>query len=478
MGTILNIIAAVHEAGNWLIRIIMLLVIIRRHRPQSALVWLLVVFITPWLGLLFYALLGSNRLPNKRVEQHKRLTKRLDAARTRFSGNPGITRPQLDPAFASTVRLAQRLGHMAVLGGNNAEIICGNEDFLDRIIDDIDSARHHVHALYYIFGEDATGRRFADALIRAERRGVQCRLLVDAVGSWGMLKRTAPELARGGVEVYEALPVGLFRKGMARWDLRNHRKLLVVDGRVAYTGSHDMVDADYGTKTLQWHDLSVRLTGPVVSQLQAVFVSDWYFETDDLVENPDFFPEPRPQGNIAAQVIPSGPNFATENYQRLVVAALHGAQEQVTITTPYFIPDDSLLNALESASLRGVMVNLIVPREADQRLVGAAAQAHYEELLDWGINLYLYEPALIHAKTMSIDNAVAFVGTSNFDIRSFSLNFEINMAFYSPPFVEELRQKQERYIEASTRLSTDSWETRSAPRRIYQNLAKLFSPLL
>jgi len=478
VGTILNIIAVVHEVGSWLIRVSMLLVIIRRHRPQSALVWLLVIFFSPWVGLALYAFLGSNRLPQKRVDQHKRFLERIDALRGRFNGSPGITRPQLEPAFASTVRLAQRLGHMSVLGGNHAEILCENDEFLDRIIADIDGATHHVHALYYIYGDDAAGRRFADALIRAERRGVACRLLVDTVGSWGMLTRMAPELARAGVEVFEALPVGFFRRGMARWDLRNHRKLVLIDGQIAFTGSHNMIEPSYGTRTLEWHDLSVRLTGPVVSQLQAVFVADWYFETDDLLEDPAFFPENPARGGIAAQVIPSGPNYPTENYQRLVVAALHGAQKHVTITTPYFVPDESLLSALETAALRGVEVNLIVPQVADQLVVGAAAQAYYEELLNWGVNLYLYQPALVHAKTMAIDDAVAFVGTSNFDIRSFSLNFEINMAFYSAAFAGELRKRHEGYIENSARLALDAWDARPASHRIVQNLAKLFSPLL
>ncbi|MFO7974633.1 MAG: cardiolipin synthase [Candidatus Hydrogenedentota bacterium] len=477
-GTILNIIAAVHEISNWLIRVIMLLVITRRHRPQSALVWLLVVFITPWVGLLLYALLGTNRLPRKRVKQHRRFMDSLDAAAARLTGNSDIARPTLDPAFRSTERLAQRLGHMAVVGGNKAEIICANEELLERMIHDIDAAKHHVHVLYYIYEDDPYGRRFAQALIRAKKRGVACRLLVDAVGSWGMLKHMAPELAKAGIEVYEALPVGLFRKGMARWDLRNHRKLVVVDGCVAYTGSHNMIDAGYGTETLQWHDLSLRLSGPLVLQLQTVFMADWYFETDDLLDDPAFFPKENVRGDLAAQTIPSGPNYPTENYQRLILSALHSAQEQVTITTPYFVPDDSLMIALESAALRDVEVNLIVPKKSDQIVVGAAAQAHYEELMNWGINLYLYEPAIIHAKIMTIDGAVAFVGTSNFDIRSFSLNFEINLAFYSPSFAKELRERQKRYIEASTRLEPDVWDNRSTARRIYQNLAKLFSPLL
>ncbi|MGI6459073.1 MAG: cardiolipin synthase [Candidatus Hydrogenedentales bacterium] len=478
MGTLLNIIAIVHEVGNWIIRVSMLLAITRRHRPQSAMVWLLVVFFSPWFGLVLYAFLGSNRLPRQRVERHRRFLARIDALRSRIIGSPGSMYPPLEPAFASTVRLAQRLGHMPVLGGNHADIICDNDAFLDRIIADIDRAAHHVHALYYIFGDDAAGRRFADALIRAERRGVACRLLVDAVGSWRMLRRMAPELARAGVEVFAALPVGFFRRGMARWDLRNHRKLVVIDGQIAFSGSHNLVEPSYGTRDFVWHDLSVRLTGPVVSQLQAVFISDWYFEANDLLEDPAFFPDHPAQGGIAAQVIPSGPNYPTENYQRLLVSALHGAQKHVTITTPYFVPDESLLHALETAALRGVEINLIVPQVADQRLVGAATQAYYEELLTWGINLYLYQPALVHAKTMAIDDAVAFVGTSNFDIRSFALNFEINMVFYSAALAGELRKRHEAYMENSARLELDRWEDRPASNRVFQNVAKLFSPLL
>ena len=288
----------------------------------------------------------------------------------------------------------------------------------------------------------------------------------------------APELARAGVEVFEALPVGFFRRGMARWDLRNHRKLVVIDGQIAFSGSHNLIEPSYGTRDFIWHDLSVRLTGPVVSQLQAVFISDWYFENNDLLEDPAFFPENPIQGDIAAQVIPSGPNYPTENYQRLLVSAIHGAQKHVTITTPYFVPDESLLNALETAALRGAEINLIVPQVADQRLVGAATQAYYEELLTWGINLYLYQPALVHAKTMAIDDAVAFVGTSNFDIRSFALNFELNMVFYSAALAGELRKRHEGYMKNSTRLELGRWEARPASSRIFQNVAKLFSPLL
>lgn len=478
MATILNIIIAVYELGRWLIRVIMLLVIIRKRRPQSATVWLLVVFIAPWLGLLLYALLGSNRLPRKRLEQHRRFTKRLEALSDRFDGHPQISKPRLEPAFAPTVRLTERLGRMAVLGGNAAEIIADNDDLFQRMIDDIDAAKHHVHALYYIYQDDAVGRRFGDALMRAARRGVACRLLVDSVGSWTMLKRLAPKLARAGVEVFDALPVGLFRKNVARYDLRNHRKLLVVDGRIAYMGSHNMVDASYGTASLQWCDLSVRLRGPVVLDLQTVFASDWYFETDDLLEGPEIFPETGAQGDTAIQVIPSGPNFLTENYHCLVVAALHGAQECVTMTTPYFVPDDSMLNALETAALRGVEVNLVVPRESDQIIVGAAGEAHFEELLNWGVNVYLYESAIIHAKTLTLDRAMAFVGTSNLDIRSFALNFECNLAVYSDRFVEQLRRQQQQYIQSSTRLDLDTWEKRSTAHDIYVNLAKLFSPLL
>ena len=463
---------------EWVIRIVMLFVVTRRRQPNSAMAWLLVIFFLPVPGFVLYLLIGENRLPRRRVGRHARLLEELEAIHCRFEDHPGAVRPELPSEQMSAVILAERLGYMPIVGGNETALMTDTDEVIDRLVADIEAARHHVHLLYYIYANDATGRRVAEALARAAARGVTCRVLVDAVGSRPMLKKLGPWMFEQGIELHAALPVNPFRRRAARLDLRNHRKLAVIDGRLGYTGSQNIVDADYGHKDLAWHDMSVRLVGPIVSQLQAVFVGDWYFETEELLDGDDIFPDPPLLGSIAAQTLPSGPDYPTENYQRMVVAALHIARRHVIITSPYFVPDEAFLQAIEVAVLRGVEVEVILPKRCDQILVGAASRAYYDDLLRLGVKLHLYNDGLLHAKTMSIDDAVALIGSSNFDIRSFALNFEISLLFYGRRVTERLRREQNRYIAASVQLTSEQWETRRASAKILQNIAKLLSPLL
>ena len=460
---------------EWLIRIVMLVVVTRRRQPSAAMAWLLVIFFLPVPGLALYFLIGENRLPLRRAERHARLQEDI---RCRFEDHPNVVRPELPPGQMAAVVLAERLGYMPIVGGNDAAMMTDTDEVIDRLVADIDAAQRHVHLLYYIFADDATGRRVVEALARAVERGVICRVLVDAVGSRPMLKTLGAWLAHQGVQLRAALPVNLFRRRAARLDLRNHRKLAVIDGVVAYAGSQNIVDANYGHKDLAWHDMSVRLTGPIVTQLQAVFVGDWYFETDELLDSDDVFPDAAQTGTIAVQTLPSGPDYPTENYQRMVVAALHAARSHVIITSPYFVPDEAFLQAIETAVLSGVEVEVILPRRCDQVMVGAASRAYYDDLLRLGVKLHLYDNGLLHAKTMSIDDAVALIGSSNFDIRSFALNFEISLLFYGSRVTEELRRRQNQYIAASTRLTAEEWDARPTRAKILQNTAKLLSPLL
>ncbi|HUT78343.1 MAG TPA: cardiolipin synthase [Polyangia bacterium] len=474
----LPVLSALYYASEWVIRLVMLVVVTRRRQPNSAMAWLLVIFFLPWPGLILYMILGNYRLPKRRIEEHSPLADELSAVRQRLEDHPNIVHPELGPELMSFVDLAERLGYMPIFGGNDAQLITETGEVIDRLVADIDAAEHHVHLLFYIWANDATGRRVSEALARAVKRGVKCRVLVDAVGSRPMLRRLAPEMTGQGIEVQEALPVGLFRRRMARIDLRNHRKVAVIDGRIGYTGSQNIVDASYGHKDLAWRDMMVRLTGPIVLELQAVFLIDWYHETDEGLDGAELFPEPPRTGEIPVQTLPSGPNYPTENYQRIVVAALYAARQHVIITTPYFVPDEAFLQAIEVAVLRGVEVEVILPRRCDQIMVGAASRAYYDDLLRLGAKLHLYDKGLLHAKTMSIDDAVALIGSSNFDIRSFALNFEISLLFYGPRVTEELRRQQNRYIAESARLSAEQWDARPAGAKILQNIAKLLSPLL
>ena len=352
------------------------------------------------------------------------------------------------------------------------------EEAIDSIIEAIEQAEHHIHMIFYIFEEDQTGRRVAEALQKAARRGVQCRVLVDAVGSWSMLGSLDEQMRHHGVEIHAALPVAPWRRKLARMDLRNHSKLVVVDGKIAFSGSQNIVNPSYGTKNLVWLDVMVRLRGPVVAQLQILFIRDWYYETEQVLEDPQIIPDLQTEGDVAIQALPSGPTYPSHNYQKFVVSAIHAARRQLIITTPYFVPDESILEALEAAAIKGVNVELIVPRRSDHLLPTIAGRAFYEDLLEHGVRIYLHERGLLHSKTMTVDDEVTLVGSGNFDIRSFYLNFELNLLFYGPQFTGQVRALQRQYMNDATEIDLGKWQNRSAVIRIFENSAKLLGPLL
>lgn len=468
-----------HSATSWIIRLSMLVLVPMRHTPTAAMAWLMVIFFWPWPCLFIYLAMGSNLLPQKRLKRHRELLRQLKAVRLRCRQTLCDATPELPPSLHRVSGLAETLGHMSIVGGNDARLLTEARDLSFMLALDIDQAEKDVDLLYYIFDDDNVGAPVMEALVRASSRGVDCRLMVDSVGSGPLIKSGRTDWLRSkGVKVTEALPASLFRRQAARFDLRNHRKLAIVDGAVAYTGSHNMIDPRYGHKDLVWRDMSVRLEGPVVRQLQAVFMEDWYVETG---EEPDLerltIPSER-CGEISAQTVPSGPSYRTENYQRLIVSALHDADKRVVITTPYLIPDESLLQALEVVALRGVTVQLIVPSRSDQFLVGHAANSYYQELLEMGIEVYQFNDGLLHAKTMTVDGELAFFGSSNFDIRSFALNFEINLVFYGKEEASHIVKAQEKYMSRSKRLSALTWKERPLYLRSLESVAKLFSPLL
>lgn len=463
---------------EWAIRLVMLFTVPRRRSPNAALAWLTVIFFLPWVGLVLYLLIGTNRLPRRRVERYRQLIAEFHRHLDRLPQESEVTNPALPEEASAAVRLVERLGQMPILGGNHVEFLTETEEVIDRLIDDIEQATHHVHMLFYIYHDDETARRVSAALVRACARGVSCRLLVDAVGSRAMLRRLAGELIRHGVRVQVALPVGLFRRTVARIDVRNHRKIVVIDGRIGYTGSQNIINADYGRRGLAWHDMTARVEGPAVLALQAVFLGDWYFETEEILSQPELFPALEPKGDIPLQVLPSGPIYPVENYHRMVIGALHTARQQVIVTTPYFVPDQSFLQAVQIAILRGVEVILIVPEKCDKLLVGAAAWSYFGDLLELGCKIYLYRPGLLHAKTMTIDNCFAFLGTGNFDIRSFSLNFEVNLLLYGQRVTAELRRLQFQYLARSRMLTSEEWNARPEWLKTLDGIARLMSPLL
>jgi cardiolipin synthase A/B len=463
--------------SEWAIRLTMLVVVPFRRTPAAAKGWLLLIFFEPWVGLLLYALIGRAKLLRRQREQLAKLPQAMAPVVGRLTNHPNIFHPEVGPALSQAVTLSENLGQSPILGGNAVELLVDYDGTIARLVADVERAENHVHLLFYIFADDRATAPVLEALGRAVKRGVACRVLADAIGSRTALRTLRPKLTALGVAVHEMLPISLLPWKKARVDLRNHRKIAVIDGRVGYTGSQNLVAADF-KGGLAYEDLMVRVTGPVVLELQYVFASDWFLETSEVLDGESEFPGPEIAGAVPAQALPSGPAFPTQNNQRLIVALVHGARKRVVLTTPYFIPDEPLLQALQTAVLRGVEVHLIVSEKGDQWIVALAQKSYYEELLEAGVRIHVYRKNFLHAKHLSIDDSVALIGTSNLDVRSFALNAEVMLMVYDSGVAARLAAEQERYFANSRLLTLTAWEQRSFGSKVAQNLARLLSPLL
>lgn len=469
---------------EWVIRIVMgALIVTRRRAPSAALAWIVLVFFAPFLGSAAYFLIGENRLGSRRVERHRHIVEATDREPVMQVPDPAVVQPSIDPRHAGIAALTEGLGGSPALGRNELELHNDTALTIEAMARDIDAARSHCHLLAYIFNVDDMGRMIVDAVARAAQRGVICRVLVDAAGSKQFLRSTlASELRESGAEVVAALPVSLLRAQFARVDLRNHRKLLVVDGKVAYAGSHNISAPHYPGKRQYgaWHDATVRVTGPIVGRFEELFVQDWYLdsgvmpkELPKVLVNGDW-----PDPGVAAQALPTGPLSPEPPLPPIMIAALHAARNEAVLTTPYFVPDDALVSALRSAAMRGVRVHLVVPKRSDSRIAQAAGRSYYGELLHAGVNIHEFIPGLLHAKTLTVDNDFALIGSANLDIRSFMLNFEIGLLIYDDDFASHMRFLQQTYMDQSDALTIEAWKSRGRWRRLGDNVAKLMSPLL
>jgi cardiolipin synthase A/B len=466
-------------ASEWIIRILMLpVIVLRKEQPTTCLAWLAVVFFEPWIGLGLYLLIGENRLGRRQLARRQQLKPLLQASDyPRIESN--IVPTDDDDEFSILVHLAEHGCGLPVVAGNSISLMSDTDVVIDRLIEEIDAARHHVHLLFYIFQDDEVGHRVAEALERAAARGVACRVLADAVGSRQLFRRLAPRLQKHGVRVFAMLPANLWRIPFSRLDLRNHRKLAVFDGGVAFTGSQNIVEASYGHKRAGvWHDVMARIAGPVVRQLQGIFLEDWFYASGELLEDEALFPACRPDGPNAIQVVPTGPDHPTELFQDLVVRAIFLARHRVVITSPYFIPNEAMLLAMRLAALRGVQVDLAIPKRCDHRLVNAAGAFYCQHLMRFGVRVFLFQEGMLHAKTLTIDDELAMFGSANYDIRSFSLNFELNLFVHSAEAVEAMHALQQGYLADSLQAVPGQWPPQDFGTRLKMNLAKLFSPLL
>lgn len=450
---------------EWLVRIAMLLVVPLRRSPEATRSWLLAIFFLPIPGLLLYLAIGRPKFPAWRTQRFKH-------ARSELAGALAELPSAASPGECAT--LAARLGGFSAVPGNSLELLREYDATISRIIEDIDSAQLHVRMVIYIFANDTTGKRVAAALARAVQRGVIVHVLVDPVGSYHWLKGSIAMLRAAGVHVREALPFHWLRDRTRR-DMRNHRKLFVIDGVIGYAGSLNIVDKTF-RPGIENRELVARVTGPVVAQIAATILSDWYLETEIMPSG--HLTVPAGTGAVEAQLLPSGANFPLEGFQTLLIWQIHRATRQVIITSPYFIPDEGLLGAMRTAVMRGVDVHLIVSAVIDQPLVGLAQRSYYSGLLRAGVQIHLFRKYLLHAKNVSIDGELGIVGSSNVDLRSFQLNEEVSLLLHDRASVAALEAIQQDYIAHSDPLDARTWSKRPRARKVAENIARMVSPLL
>jgi cardiolipin synthase len=359
------------------------------------------------------------------------------------------------------------------------------EEVLQAIARDIDSATTSVSMAFYIWNEGASADTVLEALIRAANRGISCRILVDALGARPWLRGKQPQRLRAaGVQVQPALPVGLLRSFVGRTDLRLHRKIVVIDDRLAWTGSMNLVDPrifKQNTGVGEWVDAMVRLQGSVVAPLGSVVLGDWMVETGtpfkELAESAGLH-RVAPLGTADIQVIPSGPGESGDGLLQMMLALINAARKELLLTTPYLVPDDSILRALRGAAGRGVKVTIIVPERVDSILTRYASRSYFDDLLEVGIDIVLYKKGLLHTKSMVVDASMSMFGTVNFDMRSLWLNYEVSLFIYDSDFANKLRALQRSYIVDSRAIDAAEWAQRSNAHRLLENSLRLVSPLL
>lgn len=465
------------------VRVLAIIFVPRNRRPTAAMAWLLAIYFIPVIGVLVFLLIGNPRLPRSRRKKQQQLNEYIRA--TSHGLDLGTLRPDAPPWFTALVRLNRNLGAMPVAGDNGAQLISGYQDSIDAMAAAIRDARSYVHIEFYILQADAATDDFFAAMEEVAARGVTVRVLLDhwANRSKPFYKETVRRLNEMGAQWHLMLPVQPLKGKYQRPDLRNHRKLLVVDGRVAFTGSQNVTDSTYNLpknikRGLHWVDMMARLDGPVVASVNAVFLSDWYSETDEVVEGIELFDVQRGTGDLDCQIIPSGPGFEFQNNLKLFMTLLFAAREKIIIVSPYFVPDEGLLLAIQTACQRGVHVELFVSEEGDQAMVYHAQRSYYEALLRGGVKIWMYErPFILHSKSMSIDNEVAVIGSSNMDMRSFGLNLEISLLVRGEEFVSQLRSVEDHYRSLSRELTLEEWKQQPLRSTVLDNLARLTSAL-
>lgn len=468
---------------DWTIRVGLSLRVLMRRAPVGVtFAWITLLLAAPVFGGVMYLLLGEVRLGVRRATRVRAIAAPFMQTVKSLAQSAGPRPDEVQSRWVRIKREIETVHGYPALRGNRIELLDDALEALARIRDDIDGAERFCHLEFYIWWDGGLADEVAQALMRARARGVDVRLGVDGAGSSRFLRGPmSRELRRAGVEVTEQLPVSLLRVPFRRIDVRNHRKIAVIDNRVGYTGSLNIADprvfkqqGGFGP----WIDAAARIEGPAVAALNACFLESWALDTGQTVEDALRAQPPLDAGDAVAQLMPTSPSEHPRSTPGVLLSLMYEARTELVLTTPYFAPDDTTVEALRSAVHRGVDVTLIVPRRVDSRLTRYACRSRYEELLEEGVKILEFEGGLLHAKTIAVDREMALIGSVNLDMRSLWLNFEVTLIVYDASFAQWLRAMQDGYAAASRPVELERWRRRPVWERFAENVAQLASPLL
>ena len=458
--------------------------LLRPHRePASRVAWVVVILVLPVVGIVAYILLGETNLGRRRVSRIRAVLARLPDPGEVPGSRAANLPPEILDRYAPLFRVGHSVNGFEPVGGNQARLLPDSNTTIESLVADIDAAKEHVHLIFYIWLPDHNGLKVVEALKRAAKRKVACRALVDALGSRILVaSQHWQALRQAGVHVATALPIRkpLLRPFRGRIDLRNHRKIVVIDNSITYCGSQNCADPEFRIKAkyAPWVDAMMRFVGPIARQNQYLFASDWMTQVDedlaDLLRQPL---SPREPG-LTAQVIGTGPTVRYSAMPEVFETLMYAARRELVITTPYYVPDEAIQAALCACARRGVATTIIFPARNDSWIVGAASRSYYGDLLDAGVRIFEYESGLLHTKSLTLDGEMTLIGSANMDRRSFELNYENNILFYDPALTGEMRRRQDAYLVRSRPVTADTVAHWSMRRRLWNNAIAMLGPVL
>ena len=463
----------------YIVQLITIILLEHKH-PVKTVAWLFISLCIPFLGFIMYYFLAQEYSARRRVRKHRYVDRILEQLeQIQIVEDASQLNNEEMRKQRQLYELIDAMSDSPTTGCNQTKVLTNGHDTFEAMIQAIRGARHHIHMEFYILRDDAVGRIFQDLLIEKAKQGVKVRVMTDGIGSIDLSKRYVNTFIEAGIEFHWFLPVwvSLFHRKL---NYRNHRKILVIDGVIGFLGGINIGDEYIGRneKTSFWRDTHLQLEGDAVYTLQAIFLHDWAFTSAQRVQEQDLFPQHKCTGTEQVKLVPSGPDMNWDAIQELYFGTLSRAKERVWIATPYFIPDSSNYLALKTAAVSGLDVRIIIPERSDSRIIDWASRSYVEELLEAGVQFYVYQKGFIHAKTLIMDHALACVGTANMDMRSFFSNFELNAVLFDPKTIARVEQDFLLDYEDCVQIDYEQFRKRPRKQKLMESFSHLLSPLL